>query len=131
MSVVFVFGSNIEGRHGKGSALEARRKWGAIYGQGVGRQGQSYGIPTKATPYITLPLSTIKEHVDTFIRYAIDHPEDTFRVVRIGCMNAGYSDSQMAPMFETAPSNVVLSDEWNTLLSRKSGMGLDDLYNDA
>ena len=57
MANVFTFASNLEGRHGKGSALEARHKHGAIYGQGEGRQGNSYGIPTKKTPYITLPLS--------------------------------------------------------------------------
>ena len=43
---IFVFGSNLEGMHGGGAALLAYRKFGAIWGQGVGLQGQSYGIPT-------------------------------------------------------------------------------------
>lgn len=51
-----MFGSNRQGIHGKGSALEAKKHWRAIYGQGEGRQGNSYGIPTKETPYITLSL---------------------------------------------------------------------------
>lgn len=68
MAIVFTFGSNLEGRHGKGSALEARQKWGAIYGQGEGRQGNSYGIPTKATPYITLSLHEIEGHIQKFIQ---------------------------------------------------------------
>ena len=66
---IFVFGSNLEGKHGKGAALEARKNWGAIYGQGIGRQGNSYAIPTKSTPYISLPLEKINEHVIICIKY--------------------------------------------------------------
>jgi hypothetical protein len=43
---IFVFGSNLEGMHGGGAARAAYNKFGAIWGQGVGLQGQSYGIPT-------------------------------------------------------------------------------------
>ena len=116
MAYVYVFGSNRLGIHGKGSALVALKYHGAIYGQGEGRQGNSYGIATKKTPYITRPLNDINESVQVFIQYAIDHPEDTFDVVRIGCMNAGYKDHQIAPMFANVPSNVVLPDEWKDVL---------------
>jgi hypothetical protein len=129
MADVFVFGANECGIHGKGSALAARKSHGAIYGQGEGRQGNSYGIPTKKTPYITLPLDAIQRYVQKFLTYAQDHPEDTFNVVRIGCMNAGYKDHQIAPMFETASSNVNLPDEWKKILSRPTGLTMDDLYN--
>ena len=123
MANVFTFASNLEGRHGKGSALEARHKHGAIYGQGEGRQGNSYGIPTKKTPYITLPLSEIHKHVQKFIQYAIENPHDTFNVVRIGCNNAGYTDSQISPMFENAPENVKLPPGW-----KNEKLGLDNFY---
>ena len=43
---IFVFGSNLQGMHGGGAARTAYQKFGAIMGQGVGLQGQSYGIPT-------------------------------------------------------------------------------------
>ena len=43
---IFVFGSNLSGMHGGGAARLAYQKFGAIWGQGVGLQGQSYGIPT-------------------------------------------------------------------------------------
>ena len=43
---IFVFGSNLEGAHGGGAAYLAWKKWGAIWGQGTGLQGQTYGIPT-------------------------------------------------------------------------------------
>ena len=44
---IFVFGSNPQGRHGLGSAKEAKDKFGAIYGQGEGLQGNAYALPTK------------------------------------------------------------------------------------
>ena len=43
---IFVFGSNLEGRHLGGAARTALRHFGAVMGQGVGLQGQSYAIPT-------------------------------------------------------------------------------------
>jgi len=125
MAQIFTFASNRAGIHGKGSALEARRKHGAIYGQGEGRQGNSYGIPTKETPYITLSLSEIQKHIDKFIQHANECPADTFNVVRIGCQNAGYTDAQIAPMFQNAPSNVKLPIGWR---NQKLGMTMDDLY---
>ncbi len=43
---VFVFGSNLQGMHGGGAARKAYKDFGAIMGQGVGLQGQSYAIPS-------------------------------------------------------------------------------------
>ena len=63
---IFVFGSNLAGRHGAGAAKEARLSWGAIYGQGVGLQGYSYAIPTKSQYMKPLPLEAIKVYVDEF-----------------------------------------------------------------
>lgn len=109
---IFVFGSNLAGRHGKGAALDALKLHGAIYGQGEGRQGASYGIPTKDRHLRTLPLTTIALHVATFLRHAAEHPEDTFYVTRVGCGLAGYQDKQMAPLFYRATANVELPDGW-------------------
>ena len=109
---IFVFGSNLAGRHGKGAALYARKNHGAIYGQGNGRQGNSYAIPTKDLFLKSYPLETIQFHVDTFILYAQKHPELTFNVTRIGCGLAGYTDGDIAPMFEDAPDNCILPDGW-------------------
>jgi hypothetical protein len=109
---VFVFGSNLAGRHGKGAALFARQNHGAIYGQGTGLQGQSYAIPTKDENIRTLPLDRIKPYVDEFIAFATAHPEMTFQVTAIGCGLAGYKPAQIAPMFADAPSNCQLPDEF-------------------
>ena len=109
---IFVFGSNLAGRHGKGAALTAKKSYGAIYGQGNGRQGNSYAIPTKDVYLRSLPLETIKFYVDVFISYANNHPELTFYITRIGCGLAGYTDTEIAPMFLSAPQNCILPEGW-------------------
>lgn len=62
---VFVFGSNLAGMHAGGAARVAVNKFGAIWGQGVGLQGQSYAIPTMQGG-----VDTIKPYVDQFITFA-------------------------------------------------------------
>lgn len=109
---VFVFGSNQAGRHGKGSALEARLHHGAIPGMGEGVQGHSYAIPTKDAELNILPPHTIQAAVWRFLAHAIERPEIDYNVVAIGCGLAGYSPKQIGPMFVGAPSNVKLPDEF-------------------
>lgn len=91
---VFVFGSNLAGYHGGGAARVALNKFGAIWGQGVGLQGQSYAIPTMQGG-----VDTIKPYVDEFISFAKAHPELKFYVTRIGCGIAGFRDEEIAPLF--------------------------------
>lgn len=114
--MIFVFGSNLAGRHGKGAALTARWQHGAIYGQGCGRQGNSFAIPTKDHQLRTLPLEKIKEYVKSFIEHAKIYSYETFQVTRIGCGLAGYKDEQIAPMFKDAPFNCKLPERWQELL---------------
>lgn len=109
---IFVFGSNLAGRHGKGAARDALVHHGAVYWQGVGLQGSSYAIPTKDFVLKTLPLSEIKQHVDTFLAFARAHPEMTFNVTAIGTGLAGYEVKDIAPMFANAPGNCVLNDRF-------------------
>jgi hypothetical protein len=115
---IFVFGSNLAGRHGKGAALYARQHKGAVYGQGVGRQGNSYAIPTKDANLKTLPLGVIEDYVVDFLIYANDHPELTFEVTRVGCGLAGYSPEDIAPLFATAPKNCTLPDDFKEVIER-------------
>ena len=102
---VFVFGSNLHGHHGGGAARAAVKKFGAIWGQGVGLQGQSYAIPTMQGG-----VETIKPYVDQFIDFAKEHTELFFYVTRIGCGIAGFKDRDIAPLFKDAMgiSNVCL-----------------------
>ena len=110
--MIFVFGSNLAGRHGKGAALCARKNYGAEYGIGVGRTGNSYAIPTKDKYLHVLPLHLIKRYVDEFLNYARLHPELEFEVTKIGCGLAGYTEDEIKPMFELAPTNCHLPNGW-------------------
>ncbi len=94
---IFVFGSNLQGNHAGGAARIARLNFGAEMGNGVGPQGQSYAIPTMQGG-----VETIKPYVDEFINYAIRHPEQHFLVTPIGCGIAGFTPSEIAPLFEKA-----------------------------
>ena len=106
---IFVFGSNLKGMHGGGAAYIAYRKFGAIMGQGVGLQGQSYGIPTMQGG-----VDTIKPYVDEFIEFAKENKNLTFLVTRIGCGIAGFTDDEISPLFEKAHDveNIVLPLGW-------------------
>lgn len=94
---VFVFGSNLAGNHAGGAARTARLKFGAKMGQGEGMQGQSYAIPTMQGG-----VETIKPYVDRFIDLATEWDQTTFYVTRIGCGIAGFTDEQIAPLFDRA-----------------------------
>ena len=106
---IFVFGSNLAGAHGGGAARIALDCFGAVWGQGVGLQGQSYAIPTMQGG-----VETIKPYVDEFIDFARQHPELKFLVTRIGCGIAGFRDEEIAPLFTAAieMENVILPKEF-------------------
>ncbi len=99
MAEIFVFGSNLLGIHKKGAALTALQKHGAILGQGIGLQGNSYAIPTKENPRRTMSLICINKFVADFLMYAAHTPENCYMVTPIGCGLAGWTPSQIAPMF--------------------------------
>ena len=106
---IFVFGSNLGGMHGGGAARAAYNRFGAVWGQGVGLQGQSYAIPTMQGG-----VETIKPYVDEFIEFTQAHPELKFLVTRIGCGIAGFRDEQIAPLFAAAidQDNIILPREF-------------------
>jgi len=99
---IFVFGSNLSGRHGKGAAKTALG-WGAKWGQATGLQGRTYGIPTKdASIRRTLTVIEIKPFVDEFIDFAKNNPDMKFLVTEIGCGLAGHKQKDIAPLFVNA-----------------------------
>ena len=111
---IFVFGSNLAGAHGGGAARIAADRFGAIMGQGVGLQGQSYAIPTMQGG-----VDTILPYVEEFIAFAKQHPEMTFLVTKIGCGIAGFTTDEIAPLFAKAVDveNIHLPQEfWNELI---------------
>ncbi len=102
---IFVFGSNLAGRHGAGAALVAHQKYDFPLGIGDGPHGRAYAIPTKDEHLATLPLSEIRLWVHTFIWYAAKRESDggSFFVTSIGCGLAGYKPEEIAPLFGIAP----------------------------
>lgn len=105
---IFVFGSNTQGRHGKGAALTARTKFGAIYGQARGLQGQSYAIVTKDLTTYKNPSRSpeeILEEIKNFYNFAFEHPELEFLVAyRADSKNlCGYTSRQLANIFSAIP----------------------------
>jgi hypothetical protein len=109
---IFVFGSNLAGRHGAGAALFAKNHRGAVQGLGIGPQGNAYAIPTKDQNLITLSVPRIQHYVFEFLEYARAHQDLEFEVTRIGCGLAGYNDSDIAPLFRNAPANCALPPGW-------------------
>lgn len=97
---VFVFGSNVLGYHTGGASRVARKKFGAIWGQAEGIQGQSYAIPVDFGGHAK--LEDIKPYIDRFIEFAKEHQDKHFLVTRIGCGTAGFKDEDMGPLFKEA-----------------------------
>lgn len=112
---IFVFGSNLSGLHGGGAARVAYKKFGAVWGVGIGLQGNSYAIPTMQGG-----VDTIKPYVDEFILFAMLRPELIFYVTRIGCGIAGFSDSEIAPLFQGAleVKNIILPKSFHAIIDR-------------
>ena len=117
---IFVFGSNSSGFHAGGAASIAMRRFGAVWGQGEGLEGQSYAIPTMEG------LESMKAAVERFTQFATQHPEQHFLVTRIGCGIAGHTVSEVAPLFSGCVSldNVSLpADFWDVLGLKKMTAG--------
>lgn len=102
---IFVFGSNLRGIHGAGSAAAALASHGAVWGEGIGHYGKSYAIPTKGKYIEVLPIQEIACHVSNFLKFASHRPEWKFNIVDIGCGLAGFKVEDIAPLFKGAGDN--------------------------
>lgn len=109
---IFVFGSNLAGMHLGGSAKAAFCEYGAAWGEAEGLHGQSYAIPTCDEKIRPLSLMTVAEHVARFLGFARRHRDMYFQVTKIGCGIAGFTDAQIAPLFDGAPINCLLPMDW-------------------
>ena len=124
---IFVFGSNTQGRHGKGAALKAKNEFGAIYGQSWGRQGSSYAIVTKdltKTQHPSIKTDKIIGQIELLYSYSKKNSELDFYVVYSGKgvnLN-GYTPKHMADMFRLAtrriqmPENIIFEEEFAKLI---------------
>ena len=125
---IFVFGSNLAAAHGGGAARLAYNRFGAIWGHGIGLQGQSYAIPTMQGG-----VETIKPYVDEFIRFAKQHLEQKFLVTKIGCGIAGFKVDEIAPLFYHAidSENIVLPKEFDDIVQDIHNRFIDSFDHDA
>ena len=96
---IFVFGSNTEGHHAGGAALMAVERFGAIHGEPIGIQGQSYAIPTVNTRIEKLPTRVIQAHVYKFLDFVRANPDNNFHLTPIGTGIAGFNIDEMAMLF--------------------------------
>ena len=95
---IFVFGSNALGYHTGGASGTARKRFGAVWGQAEGLQGQCYAIPVDYGKNIRKD-GEVRAAVGRFIAFAKEHPDLFFLVTRVGCGIAGYHDEEMAQFF--------------------------------
>lgn len=116
IDMIFVFGSNLAGRHGAGAAKYAAKFYGAEYGVGYGRTGNSYAIPTKDEKLNTLDYDLIEDYIWEFINYAMNNPSETFLLTPIGCGLAGLDPIRIKNLFVRNGirhcKNVVLHTTW-------------------
>jgi len=115
---VFVFGSNLAGRHGAGVARQALQ-WGVVYGVGEGLCGQTYSFPTLDSNLQKRSMFALSISVDKFYTCANQHPELIFLLTEVGCGLAGFTHEEIAPFFHNAPSNVVLPERFLEILDKK------------
>ena len=116
---IFVFGSNLAGRHGKGAAKIAKDKFGAMYGVGQGLTGKSYAIPTKDKVLKSLSIKEINENILEFVSFVKKNSHLKFFITAVGCGLAGYKDEDIAPLFRILKENKNCSfpDRWESFLN--------------
>lgn len=121
---IFVFGSNPEGRHGAGSARVAKERFGAIYGNGEGLQGNSYALPTKDLRIPgtrSISQTDIIRNIEKLYDVARSMPEKNFKIAYRTKYNEkslnGYTGKEMVDMFtiKPVPNNIYFSEEWHQI----------------
>ena len=125
-SQIFVFGSNTQGRHGKGNALLAYEKFGAIYGQPEGLQGQSYAIITKDLTKSSHPSRTVEQISEQILKlyeFAKQNPDKEFLIAYTDKINLNaYTPNEMLVMFKSfdIPNNILFNKKFVNI-----GQGFD------
>lgn len=111
---IFVFGSNLAGRHGAGAAKIAREKFRAVYGVGKGLTGRCYAFPTKDRQINPLPLESIRQEFIDLFACCENFPKYTFLLTKVGCGLAGYSIKEISGCYEglDIPVNLVVPEEF-------------------
>jgi hypothetical protein len=116
---IYVFSSNLAGKHAKGKARIARVNFRAEFGVAEGRTCNAYAIPTHDTHLAALSLTSINAAIEAFLRYAHENRNLNFFVTRIGCEDTPFGDEQIGQLFANAPENCSLPRSWKTYAHAK------------
>jgi hypothetical protein len=117
LNEIFVFGSNLAGRHGRGAALQAAKDFGAKYGIGEGLTGQCYAFPTLTQSFKQRTRSSLERSRDLLYDCCENHPRLTFLLTKVGCGLGGYNEEDMMSLFKDPPDNLILPEEWKEFWS--------------
>jgi len=111
---VFVFGSNLSGRHGKGAALWAKQNYNAETGIGEGMTGCSYALPTKDKNLKSRNIEEVRKSFEVFLAFAEDNPQLTFELTPFDTGLAGFAfdDIKQLVLDCDIPRNVLFTQEW-------------------
>ncbi|MEB3766364.1 hypothetical protein [Acinetobacter sp. MD2] len=109
---IFVFGSDLAGKHSEGAARIAQQFFGALHGVGRGWSGQSFAIPTLNEHLQPMLLAQIQHYIEDFKIYTKQHPNTHYFITALGCGQAGYQTSDIAPLFRGISSNVTFPESF-------------------
>lgn len=112
---IFVFGSNLAGKHDGGAANIAQEKFSAKSGVGEGRTGQSYAFPTLTKDGQKVAKKDLKESINKLIQSATKETSRIYLVTKVGCGIAGFGEEEMRDLFRARrdmPANIVLPKGW-------------------
>ena len=116
---IFVFESNFEGDHSQSAdGLLATRCFGARNGKGEGLSGSSYALPTTIRGH-ALPLHNIMAHILFLHNSALFHAEKEFFIPATLGRTAGYSTSDIAPLFSGLAENLVFPSSWQRIIGER------------
>lgn len=114
--MIFVAGTNLDGIHGAGSAKYAHDHEGLRIGVARGLDGNSYALPTVGHNFARMTLAQVAVEIGRFLEVARQYPHTEFKVTRVGCNLAGFTDEQIAPLFADAPGNCLFDEAWKPFL---------------
>lgn len=109
---IFVFGSNLAGKHAGGAAKQAHEQFGAKMGVGEGLTGQSYAFPTLDEDFQKVSNTILKSARLNLYRAARFHSDKEFLLTKVGCGIAGFSEDKMRKLFVNAPANIIKPEGW-------------------
>jgi len=118
---IIVFGSNLNGQHAGGLALECAKKWNAQEGVGEGLTGQCYAFPTLDKKMKKVTKKALKQSKELLYKVAEKNQDTQFLVTKVGCGIAGFTKDEMKKIFQgDKPSNVILPAGWAVIKGFKA-----------